>query len=345
MRKLILRLLLFIAVYVLAGHLIKSMMPYYWGNPWWSAKMRILEKTDTRPTVYFIGSSRTYNQIIPAVFDSVMAGTGSAIRSFNLGSQATFTPQTFHFLEHAMESGDIPRGSTVFLDFMDTPKMSSDLTSSARYTYWVDTKEISFIIRTYKECKGRRDYTEFLSGYLIAFLKNTFHISQFKGMVGQYESQYQELDHFNSAGFLSLTKEFSYDPKRRADLSMRMNELRSDTSMIGKKKNKAITVRASNTGSICPVFMDRLTTLNTLCLEKDIDLIHLLAPTLTTKSEWAAFNALPQKTRIDMGDPNVFPEFYQLENLFDRGHLNEKGAQLYTTYLAQEFIRLRTDKN
>lgn len=341
MKNLILRLFLFTVVYIAAGHIIKSFAPYYWGNPWWNDKMRILDRTDPKPTVYFIGSSRTYRHVIPTVFDSVLAVSGVGARSFNLGSAATFTPQTYFLLENALRKGDLPKGSTVVLDFMDIATLDSEQTSSARYTYWVDRKELSFITHSYLDCHGSRPFDTFLGPYLLAFLKNNFHISQFKGFFGKNRRPYEELDHYNSSGHLSLTKERDHYPARAVDMKARFEELRSDTSLLGHRKRTGIKIRSRNNGSACPVHLERLTALDELCSKKGVKLIHLFtALSLASDNEWATFQELPKTQRIDMGSPEAFPELYELENLFDKGHLNEKGAFLYTTYLAHEYARL-----
>ena len=49
--------------------------------------------------------------------------------------------------------------------------------------------------------------------------------------------------------------------------------------------------------------------------------------------------------RIDLGDPQKYPEFYNLENSFDLTHLNDKGARKSTLALARELMALgRTEE-
>ena len=41
---------------------------------------------------------------------------------------------------------------------------------------------------------------------------------------------------------------------------------------------------------------------------------------------------------IALNDPVKFPELYQVEHYFDRGHLNRSGAELFTRELARCFL-------
>jgi len=43
---------------------------------------------------------------------------------------------------------------------------------------------------------------------------------------------------------------------------------------------------------------------------------------------------------FNMADPDVFPEFYELDYQFDWGHLNYEGAKLYTKYLGELYLKV-----
>ena len=54
---------------------------------------------------------------------------------------------------------------------------------------------------------------------------------------------------------------------------------------------------------------------------------------------------IPKENKIDMANPFIYDEFYLLKYAFDRGHLNEQGAKIYSLELAKEFIRLTENKS
>ena len=39
---------------------------------------------------------------------------------------------------------------------------------------------------------------------------------------------------------------------------------------------------------------------------------------------------------VDLSDPRKFPELYLAKNCFDIGHYNNRGAEIFTKYLAKE---------
>ena len=47
------------------------------------------------------------------------------------------------------------------------------------------------------------------------------------------------------------------------------------------------------------------------------------------------FNQLPAKNRVDLANPERFPEFYEKEIAFDKGHFLIAGAHIYTDRLVQ----------
>ena len=57
----------------------------------------------------------------------------------------------------------------------------------------------------------------------------------------------------------------------------------------------------------------------------------------------ALSDKLPNGSVIDLGDPNRFPDLWRMENSFDFGHLNIRGSNLFTSYLAVELGRRLTD--
>ena len=47
----------------------------------------------------FIGSSRTFRQILPSIFDPIMAAGGQVAHSFNFGLDAMFSPEDAYVVE------------------------------------------------------------------------------------------------------------------------------------------------------------------------------------------------------------------------------------------------------
>ena len=76
--------------------------------------------------------------------------------------------------------------------------------------------------------------------------------------------------------------------------------------------------------------------------EQDIQVIFILPPRLGTRYQdmLPAFTQLPETNKMELADPQEFPSLYTLKNSYDVGHLNERGATIYTKNLARLFKRL-----
>ena len=78
------------------------------------------------------------------------------------------------------------------------------------------------------------------------------------------------------------------------------------------------------------------------CEEKGIKLVVLMPP--RTREPYTYFipiyNALPPENRINLASPLDYPEFWEVHNSYNFHHLDLYGAELYTTALAEEFLKL-----
>jgi len=110
------------------------------------------------------------------------------------------------------------------------------------------------------------------------------------------------------------------------------------TKLLKKKKE---AYKSSDTDTYNCVLLDIFVSYLKGYKEEDIHLIYILPPreaNLDTDLEMLnLYRALPDGHKIDLGDPFKYPEFYRIENRYDRGHLSNEGAKMYTQKLAIAF--------
>lgn len=95
----------------------------------------------------FIGSSRIYFQISPAIFDRVTRESGLSTHSFNFGIGGMYLPESGYLLEQILKLK--PRNLRwVFIEYdeMQT-KWSDENQTSRRALYWADWKRVSLLLR------------------------------------------------------------------------------------------------------------------------------------------------------------------------------------------------------
>src|SRR5262245_31919094 len=100
-------LILFVAVFALAAFGLGAISPRQ-RVPIVTPKLTWMEENADNYDVLFLGSSRTYRQIIPELFDQLMAEGGKTVRSFNLGVDGMRPPEDTYLLEQTLAQRNKP---------------------------------------------------------------------------------------------------------------------------------------------------------------------------------------------------------------------------------------------
>ena len=105
-----------------------------------SQKFRFFAAHKDEFDTLFIGSSRVYFQISPAIFDRVTRESGMPTRSFNFGIGGMYLPETGYLLEQILDLK--PRNLRwVFIEYDELQtKWSPENQTSRRALYWADWK-------------------------------------------------------------------------------------------------------------------------------------------------------------------------------------------------------------
>ena len=95
-----------------------------------------------------------------------------------------------------------------------------------------------------------------------------------------------------------------------------------------------------------PIYLARLRQMIAMAEEAGVELIFVLPPRLggSYKTMLPLYHALPPANRIELADPDQYPEFYDPELSFDVGHFNQAGAELFSRQIARELIALRQNE-
>lgn len=337
MRSLVKRSLLFAALFVATGFLLKLPLSYGWGNAWWTQKRAIMLAQPQRPNLFFMGSSRIHWHLAPTLFDSAMTARGVRTRSFNLGLPGVFPPEAYHLLEGAVESGEIPSGSTVLMELSEPAAVEEHLIRTARASYFQTPSTWWMMARYFRETRSPGNRWRYLRGSTWALLRNTFHVGQFKSAIGHADAVYTEGSGINVRGFTTLDREVlvGATEELRKNLRKRKEELLADTMLLELRRDSTLMVRATAPSAPSASWREAIEDVTAVCREHNVQLLWFMPPRMISKREWAMINALDPASVIDMSDPNEFPMAFQMRFRFDRGHFNEAGARLHTVMVAQ----------
>ena len=112
-----------------------------------SQKLRFFAAHKDEFDTLFIGSSRFYFQISPAIFDGVLRESGSPTRSFNFGIGGMNLPESAYLLEQVLNTK--PRKLRwVFIELGELQtNWPPEVELSRRALYWHDWRRTSLVLR------------------------------------------------------------------------------------------------------------------------------------------------------------------------------------------------------
>lgn len=339
MVKLVVKVVLFIALLWGVNHAASYFVPYFWGNDGWAAKYKYFQKNADQYNVLFFGSSQTYRQIDPGVFDNQLERLG--VKSYNFGYEATATPEVNYLYENLLDdkSVNLSKVNVVFMDLQPVRFLRSRNASSMRGRYHMSpanyAKALNLVINSHSSYSNR--YNSVLN-YTRAFFDNQFNVRSFKDMTkfrqryGQARKGFMKPLGENDNGFLPLNK----DPQAKK----RRNEfLNCEKWYIPYSEEMAIY--SQDCGLIKGAPFDRelffeCRRLINLSKRKGIHLVFLIPPRSPYLNTTKVAEKLGEEHFISLVDPRKYPKFYKMNHCFDRGHLNQRGARAYTIALAKE---------
>lgn len=343
MKKLIGKILLFVMLLWGVNQATHWFVPYFWGNDGWAAKYRYFREHSSEYNVLFMGSSQTYRQVNPNIFDNQLKNQN--IKSFNFGYQATATPEVNYLYEQLLDdpSVDLSNVKVVFMDLQPVRMLNRGNASSSRSRYIMTP---SYYLHSLELVKGTNaslgQRLSAMGNYTQAFFDKQFNVRSLKEMI-EFRSLYQKAPKGfmkpigeNKDGFLPLNKDFRYKNRRQEFLeceqwyipySEEQAEYSLDCGRIeGSPLDKAL--------------LKECTRLIKRSRERGIHLVFLMPPRSPFLATMKVAERLGEEHYIALFDPRKYPRFYQMNHCYDRGHLNQRGARAYSVALAKESRQL-----
>ncbi len=336
---------LFFLVISVIALLVTSLVPYHWGNPWYSTKMRYLESIpNDKYNTYFFGSSTFYRHINPAIVDELVNQESSQkIASFNMGALATFCPQTYYLFEHFLESSLANNTKYCIMELRDIESIGDALMHQERTSYWMNSADLQLVANSFYHRSGMHPRKKFsaISKYSISYVENIFHIGHFGNILTKPDHYADKLLGPKKNGFFPLELDYATtdDFEFIEHLEERMLLIQEHPEVLERRRRKDSTAHADMAQQYDQVHLERINQLIQQAEVRGIELIFLISPRCASKEIVKLATQLDQNHLIDLSRPEEFPELYLLDNSFDRGHLNDKGATLYSEYLAEELIK------
>jgi hypothetical protein len=292
-------------------------------------KLRHLRSSAGRYDTLFVGTSRTYHQVIPAEFDRI-AGT----KSFNGAVDGLFPPEDGYYLERIAGTG--ARFRYVILELNSIRlRIDEAKRGTERVVYWHDAPRLLLLLR---EAGG------LLGSEKLSLAQKWDTLQMALERVGLFARAQTNL---GRAAFL------------RAHLQPIQKSRPFDTSALGQAGDGYLQVEYPPLSGAAKAGYERILAAR---------LSQSAPATSGSVASQAAFQRLVQAARrigepillvpptlpprkfippatdlhlLDFADPARLPELFTPEQRLDAEHLNTDGAKIYTELLAKEFLRVR----
>ena len=306
------------------------------------AKFEYLEKHKNDFEVIFLGSSRVFRGVDPALFDLRMAETGKPISSFNMGIPQMGGMETLHVLRRilGLESGRL-RLVVVDPEYVFPYRWGSTLRDTSVHTLDNTLELISMQIALSKGMK----FTDRLTStfrHVNAYLDNVTQRGRISQAIKVAKNSYVELLGPASNGFATI--EWSVKLLSRygdaGNLVKRQRKFRLQHRFIENiALPRVLMVSKQPLPPLMPHEKRYLKELMEAARKSGVQLVFVKLPRAYQAGprflEAAQLEELvPNLFNYD--DPERFPEFFAFENRWDRSHFNAAGARLMTLQLATD---------
>ncbi|HEY2568154.1 MAG TPA: hypothetical protein VGI25_02415 [Candidatus Udaeobacter sp.] len=311
-----------------------------------SQKFRFFAAHKDEFDTLFIGSSRIYFQISPAIFDRVTRESGLPTHSFNFGIGGMYLPETSYLLEQILNLK--PRNlKWVFIEYDDLQtKWSPANQTSRRALYWADWKRVSLLLRKLTDAgtdslwlptpaklrdiilrqKEEKNTRSLLMFYVTQLERNYTNVSRAADLPGNFlrrDTSERRASYLGAANNGYVVRAGRMSPSQAATyergLAAAMPEAGSRSlSRYSLEAYQQCAQEVRNVGAT-PIF--------------------LITPS-TTQIDIAVESDGAPGLMMAFNNPQTYPDLYRSDVRRDGQHLTKAGAEEFTRLVAANFVEL-----
>jgi hypothetical protein len=279
----------------------------------------------------FVGSSRTYRQALPSVFDPLMTAGGRPTHSFNFGADAMFSPEDAYVFEKiaALRPAKLRR---VFLEISGfNTDFAAQPPETLRARHWHDWHRTMLICRGILSLNKRgkwRDpsrwsralvHVRLMIARAVRLGDATSLFDRWRGAAAPFWSALGE----RRDGAIPYPEETPLSGEVRVLYDQEMAKRRG-----GKTRVRPLG----------PAPLQSLQETIARVQQLGAEPVLFIAPTsLTSQNTPASQVSVPV---LDFSDVERWPELFDPANRHDRGHLNLPGAKIFSRIFAEQALAL-----
>jgi len=296
----------------------------------------LLEHGDQFDTL-FLGSSRVQHQILPDVFDRLMADAGQPTRSFNLAADSMRPPEDSFVLERVLQARTKPL-RWVFLE-SNTLRVRADpgVRGTRRAIYWHDSKRLYWLFRDAFDAarSGRTQWfdnrraVDFFE-HAEAWFDNATNLGRLTAFADGLETNAAALPSWNDLGsqrdgFVPAARPQTMSGKDLADYRRQLAERRQKPALLLHFDVNTQAMFDEEAASI---------------VRAGGQPVLLIPPTTTTSRYYPRADGKQRFLVLDFSSPVEYPELFVEEYRLDTTHLNTRGAEAFTAVLVRRLLEI-----
>ena len=334
------------AAFLLTCVALRAILPFPEIDGGVSQKFRFFAAHKDEFDTLFIGSSRIYFQISPAIFDRVTRESGMPTHSFNFGIGGMYLPETAYLLDQILNLK--PRNlKWVFIEYdeMQT-KWSPENQTSRRALYWADWKRVSLLLRKLTDAGIDPLWLPSPAKLRDIVLrqkdeKNTRDLLTF--YAGQFEKNYTNVARATDVLQYFLGRDTKERRGRYLGVAsdgyvIRPNRM-SPEQAAAYERGLAAAMAQTDTHPLSPYAVEAYRQCAQEVRKIGAMPIFLITPS-TTQINVATENTGLTSTVMAFNNPRTYPSLYRSEVRRDGQHLTKSGAEEFTRLVAADFVEL-----
>ena len=280
----------------------------------------------------FIGSSRTFRQILPSIFDPLMAAGGQPAHSFNFGLDAMFSPEDAYVAEKIFAM----RPQRLRRVFIEVSHFNTDFAAqppeTRRALHWHDWHRTVLLCRDIlriEKASKKNSLSRWAKAWkhVRLLLARALNLGEgarlFDPWRGIPPIEPQEVMGPSRDGAVPYAAETEYAGKDREGFDSDMAVLRAGEASVRPL-------------SVAPLQSIRETIDRVRALGAEP--VLFITPMAVTRINSPAGQV--RAPILDFSDPQRWPVLFDPANRFDRAHLNAPGARIFTRLFAEQVLAL-----
>lgn len=286
--------------------------------------------------VLAIGSSRTYRQIIPSVFDEAAASAGKPVRLFNLGIDGMRPPEDTYVLEKALAL----RKKPLKLVLVECNNIRFDIREedegTVRAVHWHDGKrwltiaKLAFFSDAKKRnfagrMKRRLDAFPEFWGHTEYWFENVTQLGHASELLSDYVFQRKQVR--NPIG----PDGFKDSPVRAALSGDELAQYQNDVAEMLKTPP-----RFDRSDWVSQAELDEKRRI----IEKAGAKMVLIVPPYPMTKRFLPEDPAKRAGVLDFSNPATYSALYEPKHRLDEGHTNRIGSEIYTRIIVEKILPL-----